>query len=40
MLAPNTVLQGRYLVKHQLGQGGMGAVYEALDQHFGRTVAL
>ena len=40
MLAPNTLLQNRYLIVRQLGQGGMGAVYEATDQRFGSTVAL
>jgi serine/threonine protein kinase len=40
MLAPETVLQGRYRVVRQLGQGGMGAVYEAIDQRLDTTVAL
>src|SRR6267142_5438527 len=38
MLAP--VLQDRYLIVRQLGQGGMGAVYEAVDQRLDTTVAL
>lgn len=40
MLAPDTVLQGRYLIVRQLGRGGMGAVYEVIDQRLRRTVAL
>jgi serine/threonine protein kinase len=39
-LAPNTLLQNRYLIVRQLGRGGMGAVYEALDQRLEITVAL
>src|SRR5262245_26579522 len=40
MLAPNTVLQDRYKITSLLGKGGMGAVYEAVDQKFGSTVAI
>ena len=40
MLAPNTLLQDRYLVMRLLGQGGMGAVYQATDRKFGNAVAL
>ena len=39
-LAPGTILQDRYLVVRPLGKGGMGAVYEALDQRLDSTVAL
>ena len=40
MLAPNAILQNRYLIRRSIGQGGMGAVYEALDQRFDGIVAV
>jgi len=40
MLSPNTLLQDRYLVLRLLGQGGMGAVYQATDRKFGNDVAV
>jgi len=39
-LAPETLLQNRYRIVRLLGRGGMGAVYEALDQRLEITVAL
>lgn len=39
-LAPETLLQNRYRIIRLLGRGGMGAVYEALDQRLEITVAL
>ena len=39
-LIANTVLQGRYKIVRQLGQGGMGTVYEAIDQRLDTTIAL
>lgn len=40
VLAPDTILQSRYQVVRELGRGGMGAVYEAIDLRLGHTVAL
>jgi serine/threonine protein kinase len=40
ILEGGTVLQDRYRILRQLGKGGMGAVYEAVDQRLDTTVAL
>lgn len=39
-LAQNTLVQGRYLIVHLIGKGGMGEVYLAIDQRLGHPVAL
>src|SRR5205823_9203278 len=40
MIETGRVLQQRYRIDKQIGQGGMGAVYIATDQRFGSTVAI
>jgi serine/threonine protein kinase len=40
MIEAGKVLQGRYRVERQIGQGGMGAVFIATDERFGSTVAI
>jgi len=40
ILAPNTLIHQRYRVMRSIGQGGMGAIYEAIDTRLGNTVAL
>lgn len=40
MLSPGTLLQQRYAIVNKIGQGGMGAIYEATDQRLGHRVAI
>lgn len=40
MLDIDVLLQNRYRIVRLLGQGGMGAVYEAIDERFGEPIAL
>jgi serine/threonine protein kinase len=40
MIEAGTILQNRYRVQKQIGQGGMGTVYVATDERFGSTVAI
>ncbi len=40
MLEQGTILQERYRVERQIGQGGMGSVYLATDERFNSTVAI
>lgn len=40
MLTTNAVLQNRYQIVRLIAHGGMGAVYQAVDQRLGNTVAI
>jgi serine/threonine-protein kinase len=40
MLAQDEILSGRYLLKEELGTGGMGTVYRAVDLRTGADVAV
>ena len=40
MIEAGKVLQQRYRIDKQIGQGGMGAVYVATDERFGSIVAI
>ena len=40
MIEVGTILQNRYRIEKQIGQGGMGKVYVATDERFKSTVAI
>src|SRR5688500_9381376 len=40
MIEAGQLLQDRYRIDRQIGQGGMGAVYVATDERFNSTVAI
>jgi predicted ATPase len=40
MMAAGAMLQGRYQIVGAIAQGGVGAVYRAIDQRLGHTVAI
>jgi serine/threonine protein kinase len=40
MIETGKILQQRYRIQKQIGQGGMGAVYVATDERFSSTVAI
>ena len=40
MIEVGTILQNRYRIEKQIGQGGMGQVYVATDERFKSTVAI
>jgi serine/threonine protein kinase len=39
-LEAGTLIAGRYCIKRVIAAGGMGAVYDAIDERFGRPVAV
>ena len=40
MIEAGTILQNRYRIERQIGQGGMGTVFVAVDERFGSKVAI
>jgi len=39
-IEPGARVAGRFIIEHQLGSGGMGAVFQARDEQLGEVVAL
>lgn len=40
ILLPDSLIHNRYRIVRLIGRGGMGAVYEAIDERLGSTIAL
>jgi len=40
LLKPDQILEARFRIVREIGQGGMGVVYEAIDDKLGRRIAI